>query len=121
MRRLLLVLVAVLAVAGLTLARLHAAALAVGIVAGVLFFLGGIGAGGGPGNARRVGQGPADVNSRIGICLAAAGIAAAALGHDPPFPPSFRIFYGVCQAVGCVGALALAGWAARPPASKRGR
>ena len=108
MIRLLLVLGAALAVGGLTLAHLHAAALIVGTVAGAYFFLRGMAAGGGLGNARRVGQGPADVSTRIGVALAAAGIAAASLGHDPPFPLPFRVFYGVCLAVGCLGAVGLA-------------
>ena len=52
-------------------------------------------AGGGLGNARSFGQGPADVSTRIGVCLAASGLASYALGHEPPFPPPFRVFYGV--------------------------
>ena len=81
--------------------------LTAGIAVGGLLFLLGMAAGGGLGNARKFEKKPADVNARIGTCLAAAGIAAAALGYDPPFPPPFRIFYGVCLALGCLGALAL--------------
>jgi len=33
------------------------------------------------------------VSAWIGTCLAAAGIASAAMGYDPPLPPPFRVFY----------------------------
>lgn len=100
--------IAALTVAGLTLAGWHAAALIVGIVSGAGLFLLGMATGGSLGNARQFGKAPADVSARIGICLAAAGIASSSLGHDPPFPAPFRVFYGVCLAVACVGALFLA-------------
>ena len=98
---------ATLAIAGATWAHQNGLALAVGIGVGGLLFLLGMATGGGLGNARRFEKKPADINARIGTCLAAAGIAAAALGYDPPFPLPFRIFYSVCLAVGCLGAVGL--------------
>jgi len=109
--RLVLVLVVVAAVAGLTLAHLNALALTVGLLAGLAFFLRGLAAGGGLGNARGFGQGPADVNARIGICLAAAGIASASVGTEH-FPTPFRVFYGLCLGLACVIAAFLA-WRGR--------
>ena len=103
-----LVLAATLAVAGLTLAHLSALALTLGIAAGLIFFLRAMAAGGSLGNARQFEKKPADINARIGICLAAAGIASAALGHDPPFPLPFQVFYVACLVLASVGALALA-------------
>lgn len=102
-----LVLLAVLAVLGLTLARLNAAALTVGMVSGAWWLLRGMALGGGMGNARQVGQSPADNGTRIGVCVAAAGIASAALAREV-FPLPFRIFYGVCLALACLGAVWLA-------------
>ncbi len=104
----------VLAVVGLTLVHLHAPALVVGTVVGAFFLLRGMAHGGGLGNVRGVGQKPADVSTRVGVCLAAAGIASASLGHDnPPFPPPFRVFYGLCLVLACVGAVFLAVKSAR--------
>lgn len=105
--RLLLVCACVFAVAGAVLTHRYGLALAAGIGAGGLLFLLGMAAGGGLGNARKFEKKPADFSARIGTCLAAAGIASAALGYDPPFPLPFRVFYGVCLAVACLGALAL--------------
>lgn len=105
--RLGLVCVCVLVVAGGALTHRYWLALTAGIVVGGLLFLLGMTAGGGLGNARKFEKKPADINARIGTCLAAAGIAAAAIGYDPPFPLPFRIFYGVCLAVACLGALGL--------------
>ena len=102
-----LVLLAVLAVLGLTLARLPALALTVGIASGAWWLLRGMALGGGMGNARQFGRGPADSSTRIGVCLAAAGIASAALAREL-FPLPFRIFYGVCLALACLGAVWLA-------------
>lgn len=101
-----------LVIAGLTLAHQYGLALIIGIVVGSYFLLRGMAAGGSLGNARQFQKKPADVNARIGICLAAAGIASASLGHNPPFPPSFCIFYGVCLALALVGAGILA-WRTR--------
>ena len=98
---------AALAIVGATWAHIYWLALTAGIGVGGLLFLAGMATGGGLGNARRFEKKPADINARIGTCLAAAGIAAAALGYDPPFPLPFRIFYGVCLGVACVGAVGL--------------
>lgn len=106
---------AVAAIAGTTLTGRFGLALTVGIGVGGLLFLFGMAAGGGLGNARKFEKKPADINARIGILLAASGIAAAAIGYDPPFPQPFRIFYGVCLGLACLGALALAGMALRKP------
>ena len=83
-------------------------AVTIGILSGTAFLLLGIAAGGGIGNARGFGQGPADVSTRIGVCLAAAGIGSFALGHDPPFPLPFRVFYGIIMGLVSVIALILA-------------
>jgi len=48
------------------------------------------------------------INTRIGIALAAAGVAAASIGHNPPFPIGFRAFYWVCLVLACSAALGLA-------------
>lgn len=98
----------VLAVAGLTLAHQSALSLTLGIAVGLPFLLRGMAAGGSLGNARQFGKKPADVNARIGICLAAAGIASASLGHQPSFPLPFRVFYIVCLVLASMGGLALA-------------
>jgi len=105
--------VAVLVIAYSTWAHSYWLALTVGIGVGGLLFLVGMATGGGLGNARKFEKKPADINARIGTSLAAAGIASAALGYDPPFPLPFRIFYGVCLTLGCLGAVGLSGWALR--------
>ena len=97
----------VLAVAGLTLARLPALALTLGIAVGLFLMLRGMAAGGSLGNARQFENKPADVNARIGICLAAAGIASAALGNAR-FPLPFHVFYTVCLVLALGGAVFLA-------------
>ena len=101
------VLVTVLAVAGLTLARLPLPALILGMAVGLFFLLRGMAAGGSLGNARQFGKKPADVNARIGICLAAAGIASDALS-SPQFPLPFHVFYGICLALASAGSVFLA-------------
>ena len=106
--RLGLVCACVAVVAAGTLTHRYWLALTAGIVIGGLLFLFGMTAGGGLGNARKFEKKPADISARIGTCLAAAGIAAAAIGYDPPFPLPFRVFYGICLAVACLGALVLA-------------
>ena len=108
MTRFAAVLAAGLAVVGLTLAHLSLPALIVGLVVGLGFFLRGMAAGGSLGNARRFEKKSSDMNARIGTCLAAAGIASASLGHDPPFPPPFRVFYILCLGLASVGAVFLA-------------
>lgn len=104
---------AALVVAGATWAHQHWLALTVGIGVGGLLFAVGMATGGSLGNARRFEKKPADINARIGTCLAAAGIASAALGYDPPFPLPFRLFYGVCLTLGCLGAISLSALALR--------
>lgn len=104
---------AALGITGATFSHWYWLALTVGIGIGGLLFLLGMATGGGLGNARQFEKKPADINARIGTCLAAAGIASAALGYDPPFPLPFRIFYGVCLAGGCLGAIWLAASAMR--------
>lgn len=108
MIRLYIVLGTVLGIAVLTAARQHGFALTTGIAVGLYFLLRGMAAGGGLGNARQFEKKPADINARIGICLAAMGIASASFGHEPAFPISFRVFYGICFAMATIGATALA-------------
>ena len=105
--RLLLVSASLAVIVGAALTHRYGLGLTVGVAVGGLLFLLGIAAGGGLGNARKFEKRPADISARIGTCLAAAGIAAAGLGYDPPFPPPFRDFYGICLGVACLGALAL--------------
>ncbi len=105
--RLLLVCACMVVIVGAVLTQRYGLALAAGIAVGGLLFVLGMAAGGGLGNARKFEKKPADVSARIGTCLAAAGIAAAGLGYDPPFPPPFRFFYGICLGIACLGALAL--------------
>ena len=107
--RLALVCLVVAVVVGATATGRYGLALTAGIGIGGPLFLLGMATGGGLGNARQFEKKPADLNARIGTCLAASGIAAAALGYDPPFPLPFRIFYGVCLAVAALASVALAG------------
>lgn len=104
---------AALVIAGAAFWHWYWLALTVGIGIGGLLFLVGMATGGGLGNARRFEKKPADINARIGTCLAAAGIAAAALGYNPPFPLPFRVFYSVCLAAGCLGTIWLSASAVR--------
>ncbi|MGI4789202.1 MAG: hypothetical protein ACRYFS_10180 [Janthinobacterium lividum] len=105
--RLLLVCVTIAVVVGATVMQHHWLALTAGIAIGGPLFLLGMAAGGGLGNARKFEKKPADLNARIGTCLAASGIASASLGYDPPFPLPFRVFYGVCLGFACLAALIL--------------
>ena len=107
MTRFALVLLSVLAVLLPMAGRLYTLAQVLGIAVGALFFLYGVARGGMLGNARRFERRPADINARLGVLLAAMGVAAGAIGHQPPFPPSFRVFYGVCQGVAAAAALVL--------------
>lgn len=107
MARFALVLLGVLAVLLPLAGGLYALAQILGIGAGALFFLYGVARGGMLGNARRFERRPADLNARLGVLLAAMGVAAGAIGHQPPFPLSFRAFYGACLAVSAVAALVL--------------
>ncbi len=111
MSRFAIVLATTLAVAGLTLAHLQAFALTLGIAVGLVLLLRGMAAGGSLGNARQFGKKPADVNARIGICLAATGIASSALGNER-FPLPFHVFYGICLGLAALGAVFLA-WRGR--------
>ena len=106
--RLCIVIAVVPALAVLTYVHWNWLAVTIGILSGTGFFLWGMASGGGIGNARGFGQGPADVSTRIGVCLAAAGIGSYALGHDPPFPLPFRVFYGIIMGLVSVIALILA-------------
>lgn len=106
-----IVAITVLAIAGLTLGHLYAAALTSGLIVGSVLMLRGIAAGGNLGNARQFEKKPADMNARIGTCLAAAGIASAALGNSH-FPVPFHVFYTACLVLALMGALALA-WTGR--------
>jgi hypothetical protein len=81
-------------------AGLASASMLVGVGIGAFFFVQGQGA-----NLTEKRQ--FDVNSRIGIALFAAGLAAAAIGHQPPFPTGFRMFYWVCLAIAGAGAMGL--------------
>ena len=101
------VLATLLAVAGLTLAHQFALALTLGIAVGLFLLLRGMAAGGNLGNARQFEKKPADVNARIGICLAATGIASSALGNGH-FPLPFHVFYGICLGLASLGAVFLA-------------
>jgi hypothetical protein len=106
--RLYLICAAVLIIAGLTAAHQYGFALTLGIGAGLYFLMRGMAEGGSIGNARQFGKKPADMNARIGLCLAAMGIASAAFGKEPPFPLPFRVFYGICFALALGGAITLA-------------
>ncbi len=102
-------------VAVLTWVHWNWLAVTLDILSGTAFFLWGMASGGSLGNARAFGQGPPDISTRIGVCLAASGLASYALGHDPPFPLPFRVFYGVIMAAVSIVALVLAGKVMREP------
>src|SRR3569833_3083349 len=107
MPRLVLVIVCAAVSAVSSLLHDYGVAFVTGIGAGATLFLYGMARGGAVGNTRDFQRRPADVSTRIGTALAAAGIGAEAIGV-PHYPLSFRIFYGVCIGVGCVGAIVLA-------------
>ncbi len=108
MTRLIVVLLVAAAIIGSTLAHIYWLALTVGVVVGAGMFLLGMAAGGGLGNARAYGKKPGDVGARIGVALAAMGIAVMGLRADGPYPPSFRLFCVACQAAGTLIAITLA-------------
>ena len=108
MPRLALVLVVIAAVIGLTALHWFALAMTVGIGVGAVMFLLGMAAGGGLGNARQYGQKPADVGARIGVALAAMGVAVEGLRADHYYPPTFRLFCAFCQGLGALIAVILA-------------
>src|SRR4051812_44181896 len=96
-----------LVIAGAACFQASALALTVGVIAGAVLLVSGMARGGSLGNARKFGQAPADQSTRIGVSLAAAGIAAASMGQSH-FPVSFRVFYGLCVIAGCLIAVVLA-------------
>lgn len=102
-----LTLLAVVAVLLAAAAGQFALAQGLGIAAGALFFLSGATQGGMLGNARRVEHRPADARARLGVLLAAMGLAAGTLGHDPPFPLPLRIILGIALMAAAVAALLL--------------
>lgn len=108
MPRLILVIVSAAVIGISSLLHDYGVAFVTGIAVGAAMFVYGVVRGGAIGNTRSFQRRPQDVSSRIGIALAAAGIGAASVSHQPPFPLSFRVFYGACIAIGCVGAIFLA-------------
>lgn len=108
MLRIAFISVCVVAIVSAALMRYYIPALIIGIASGIVFFVIGFLSGQGLSAQEKFGQRPGDVTTRIGISLVAAGIAAAALDPARHFPDSFRVFYGVCLAVACIGALSLA-------------
>jgi len=107
MGRIALVSLSVVAIVCATLLHFYIAALIIGVASGVLLFFTGVVGNPGSQAPAKFGSRPGDVTTRIGISLAAAGIAAGALDPSRPFPTSSRSFYGFCLAVACLGALAL--------------
>lgn len=97
------------AVVLLTALHLIAYAVMCGVGLGAVYFLVGVGQGGRIGNAQGIGKKPQDSVTRIGICHAATGVAAASIGHQPPFPVSFIVLYWVFLVAGAAGACFL-GW-----------
>jgi len=114
MPRLIFVIMCAAVIAVSTLLRDYGVAFVTGIAAGALLFLYGMSRGGSVGGTKSFERRPQDVSTRIGTALAAAGIGAEAMGRIPPFPLSFRIFYGVCLTVGCLGAIFLAARNTKP-------
>lgn len=105
--RIALVSVAVVAIVTSILLHQYLVGTAIGVVSGlVAMFLGFTVVQDSP-VAGKFGSRPGDVTTRIGICLAAAGLASAAIDPGRPFPASFRTFYLVCLVVACLGALIL--------------
>ena len=102
-----LVSVSVVAIVSTTLLHFYVAALIVGTASGVMLFFAGVVGNPGSQTPAKFGSRPGDATTRIGISLAAAGIAAGALDPSHPFPASFRMFYGFCLAAACIGALVL--------------
>lgn len=108
MARLVFVIAAVVVVAISTLTHQYGYALAAGVVAGTVLFFAGVASGGAIGNTRSIGTKPSDFSVRIGVLLAASGIASQSIGHQPPYPLPFQIFYGACLVVACLAAVGLA-------------
>lgn len=99
---------AVLGMAGLAVVGAGGAALCLGMAVGGGLFLRGTAVGGRLGNARKVGQSQADLSLRVGACLALAGIAAGAQGHDPPWTETQRILIGLGQFIASALAVGMA-------------
>lgn len=118
MPRFVVVIAVAAAVIGLTAWHQYALAMTIGIAVGAGMFLLGMAAGGGLGNARNYGQKPADVGARIGVALAAMGVAVEGLRDDHFYPAPFRTFCAVCQGLGALIAVVLAFRAWRAPAPK---
>lgn len=108
MIRLAIVIVVAIAVLALTWVHQDAVALAVGVAVGAVLFLIGVARGARLGNARGVTHKTPDVNARIGVALAAMGIAVEGIRLDSPYPGQFRAFCIGCQVVGAIIAVALA-------------
>ncbi len=110
---------AVLSIALPTVAGSYGLALCLGVSTGAGLFLSGAVVGGRLGNARKVGQSRADVPMRMGACLALAGIAAGAQGHDPPWAWPERVAIGLGQLIVSLLAVGLAGhWVAQTRPAK---
>lgn len=108
MLRLLFVITGVLVIAITSVLHYYGYAMVTGIVFGGAFFLSGVSRGGLIGKPHAFGHSRQDVSARIGIALAAAGIAAGAQEHNPPYPKPFLIFYMMVIALGCLIAFSLA-------------
>jgi amino acid permease len=108
MIRLTIVILVAAAVIGLTLGHIYWLAMTIGVAVGAVMFLLGMAAGGGVGNVRRYESKPGDVGARIGLCLAAMGIAIQGLRLGAPYAQSFQAFCQVCQYLGAVIAIILA-------------
>jgi len=99
---------AVLGLGALTGLGAFGPALCLGVAAGAVLFLRGAAANGRLGNAHGIGQSRADVVTRLGACLALAGVAAGTQGHDPPWPWTLRALIGIGQLIVSVLAVRLA-------------
>jgi peptidoglycan/LPS O-acetylase OafA/YrhL len=107
MIRFIFVLVGAFVIAGSSILHYYGYAMITGIAMGAMFFVAGVSKGGLIGKPRAFGGSKQDVNARIGIALAASGIAAGAQTHNPPYPEPFLIFYLCCVGAGCLIALSL--------------
>lgn len=103
-----MIVIIVLGIALFTVVGSYGLALGLGVSMGAGLFLSGAVVGGRLGNARKVGQSQADVPMRLGACLALAGIAASAQGHDPPWAEAQRVLIGLGQFIASALALGLA-------------
>ncbi len=106
-------LIIVVGITVFTILGKYGVSLCLGVASGGLLFSRGAIAGGRLGNARQGGQAGTDINMRVGACLALAGIAAGAQGHDPVFAWPERILIGMGQVAASGLAVGLAGQAAK--------